>query len=390
RVIREDPERRGLLYAGTETGVYISFDGGARWQPFSQNLPVVPVTGLEVRHGNLYASTEGRAFWALDDVSPVRQLSDEIAKRDAYLFAPHEALLVPGESGPMPGAGRNPAPGAAVYFSLAKAPDSTTAVTLEFLDARGVALRKYAKGTGAAAAGGRGGRGGGAGAALAPKAGLNVFHWDLRSEPPTALPGINIWGGGTSGFQVPPGRYTARLTVGTTVLTQPFDVRPDPRSTATAEEVAARDSLSRTIVARMSEIHDALLRIRDLKAQVGQFVERAKDVPTAKAIEEKGKAITGTASELDPKLSTKAANGQDVINYRNGINAQYGFLLGNVEGNDALTQPMRERFIDLEKQWGALRAQIERLEVTDIAEFNKLLAAAGLQGVILPKPKVAM
>ena len=391
RVIREDPERRGLLYAGTETGVYISFDGGARWQPFSQNLPVTPVTGLDVRHGNLYASTEGRAFWALDDLSPVRQLSDDIAKRDVHLFTPRPALLVPGSSGSTPGAGKNPPAGATVYFTLARTPDSTTAVSLEFLDARGVVLRKYAKSDAKVAAGGRGGRGGGGGATLAPKAGLNAFQWDLRSEPPTKLPGnVNIWGGGTSGFEATPGRYSVRLTIGTNVQTQAFDVRPDPRSTATTADFAARDSLSRTIVARISEIHDALLRIRDVKTQVGAFVAHTRDTPTAKAIAEQGKAITGTVDALDPRLSTKAANGQDVINYRNGINAQYGFLLGNIEGNDAPTEPMRERFVELEKQWGALRAQIDRLETTDVAAFNKLLAAAGVQGVIVPKPKVAM
>jgi len=386
RVIREDPERRGLLYAGTETGVYLSFDAGAHWQPFSQNLPVVPVTGLELRHGDLYASTEGRAFWALDDLSPLRQISDEIAKHDVHLFTPREALLVPGASAPAPGMGRNPAPGANVYFALAKAPDSTTALSLEFIDARGVVLRKFSKAGATPAPGGRGGA-----APLAAKAGLNAFQWDLRSEPPTKLPGnVNIWGGGTTGFQVPPGRYQVRLTVGTTVQTESFDVRNDPRSTATAAEVAARDSLSRVIVARMSEIHDALLRVRDVKEQIGTFIEHAKDVPTSKAIEDKGKAITGTVDAIDPKLSTKAANGQDVINYRNGINAQYGFLLGNIEGNDALTQPMRERFIELEKKWNALRAEIEKLETIDVNEFNKLLKDAGIQGVILPKPKIAM
>lgn len=388
RVIREDPERRGLLYAGTETGAYLSFDAGAHWQSFSQNLPVTPVTGLEVRHGNLYASTEGRAFWALDDLSPVRQLSEEIAKRDVHLFTPRQALLVPGGVMPMPGVGKNPAPGANVYFSLSKAPDSSATTTLEFLDARGVVLRKYAK---AAAAPPVKGRGRSDSPAFSPKAGLNSFQWDIRSEAPTALPGnITVWGGGTSGYQLPPGRYQVRLTIGTSVQTQSFDVRADPRSTATAAEVAARDSLSRAVHARLTDIHDALLRVRDIKEQVNAFVDRAKDAPTAKVIAEKGNAIAGTSDALDPRLSTKAANGQDVINYRNGMNAQYAFLLGNIEGNDALTQPMRERFVELEKKWAALRAEIDRLENTDVAAFNKLLQEAQIQGVIVPKPKVAM
>jgi photosystem II stability/assembly factor-like uncharacterized protein len=389
RVIREDPERKGLLYAGTETGVYVSFNGGASWQSFSQNLPVTPVTGLEVRHDDLYASTEGRAFWALDDLSAVRQLSDELVRKPAHLFAPRPALLAGGGSGAAPGAGRNPPGGANVFFTLASPPDSSTSIQLEFLDARGIVLRSYRKGADPA---GRGGRGG-SGASLAPRAGLNAFQWDLRGESPTPLPGnITIWGGTGGGFRVPPGIYQVRLTVGATVLTQPLEVRQDPRLNTSIAEVALRDTVSRAIISRISEIHESLLRVRDLKEQVSKFVERTKDAPTATAIASKGNDITGKADALDPRLSTKAANGQDVINYRNGINAQYAFLLGNIEGNDALTQPMRERFAELEKTWNALRTEIDVLEQQDVAAFNKLLQAAQVEGVIVPrpKPKIAM
>ena len=191
RVVREDPVTKGLLYAGTETGVYVSFNGGTSWQPFSQNFPVTPVTDLEVRHGDLYASTEGRAFWALDDLSAVRQLSDDIVKKEAHLFAPRAALLVAnGAGGGLPGGptGRNPAPGANLYYSVPKAPDSTASVKLEILDSRGAVVRTYERGASpSAGGGGRGGRGGSA--TLTPKRGLNAFQWDLRSESPATLPG---------------------------------------------------------------------------------------------------------------------------------------------------------------------------------------------------------
>jgi photosystem II stability/assembly factor-like uncharacterized protein len=399
RVVREDPERRGLLYAGTETGVYLSFDAGANWQPFSRNLPVVPVTDLEVRHGDLYAATEGRAFWALDDLSPLRQTSERTAAADVHLFAPRPALLAGGSAAATTTAGRNPPPGANVYFSLARTPDSAQTVKLEFLDAAGTVLRSYARGGGGGAAGGAapaapaGGRAG-RGATLDPRAGLNAFQWDLRADPPTTLPGnVNIWGGPTNGYRVAPGRYQVRLTVGTAVQTQPLEVRPDPRLDTPAAEVAARDSLARALNARVSEIHDALLRLRDVREQVSKFVERTKDVPAAAAtIAAKGKEIVGKVEALEPQLSTRAANGQDVINFRNGINAQYAFLLGNVEGNDVVTQPSRERFGELERLWGALRAQIEAVERQDVPAFNKLLQDAQVDGVIVPaKPaKTAM
>lgn len=387
RVVREDPERRGLLYAGTETGVYLSFDGGANWQPFSRNLPVVPVTDLEVRHGDLYAATEGRAFWALDDLSPLRQLGERAAAADVHLFAPRPALLAGGPAAPTTTAGRNPPAGANVYFLLARTPDSAQVVTLDFLDAAGRVLRSYTRGggPGAAAAAAAGGRPGSRGPRLEPRAGLNAFQWDLRAEPPTALPGnINVWGGPTNGYRVAPGRYQVRLTVGSTVQTQPLEVRPDPRLDTPAAEIAARDSLARAINARVGEIHDALLRLRDVKAQVSGFVERTKDTPAAATIAGRGKEIVGRVEALEPQLSTRAANGQDVINYRNGINAQYAFLLGNVEGSDVVTQPSRERFAELERLWAALRAQVEAVERQDVPAFNALLRDAQVEGVIVP------
>ena len=203
RVVREDPERRGLLYAGTETGAYVSFDAGASWQTLSRNLPVVPVTDLEVRHGDLYASTEGRAFWALDDLSSLRQLSATVTRSPVHLFTPRAALLAGGPAPATTRAGRNPPLGANVYYWFDKAPDSTASVKLEFLDAGGKVLQSYSSTSGAAP-----------GTPPTPgappprprvdaKAGLNAFQWDLRAEPPTPLPGgIAMFGGPTTGYRV--------------------------------------------------------------------------------------------------------------------------------------------------------------------------------------------
>jgi len=388
RVVREDPERRGLLYAGTETGVYVSFDGGANWQTLSRNLPVVPVTDLEVRHGDLYAATEGRAFWALDDLSALRQLTPQVTASPVHLFTPRPALLAGGPSPATTSAGRNPPLGANVYYRFATAPDSAPGVKLEFLDAAGKVLQTYTSTSGVAPGTPPTPFGPPPRPRVDAKAGLNAFQWDLRAEPPTTLPGgIAMFGGPTTGYRVSPGRYQVRLTAGTTVAAQPLEVRADPRLTVSAAEVAARDSMARAINARVNEIHDALIRVRDVKEQVTQFVDRAKDAPNASAIADKGKVIGQKVDTIGPKLSTKAANGQDIINFRNGINAQYVFLLGNVEGNDVLTQPVRERFIELERLWNALRTEVDVLESQDVPAFNKLLQEGNVQGVIVPKPK---
>jgi photosystem II stability/assembly factor-like uncharacterized protein len=384
RSVRVDPTRAGLLYAATETGVYVSFDDGGFWQPFSQNLPVTPVTDLMVRHDDLYASTEGRSFWVLDDLSAVRQMADSIAKSAAHLFAPRAALILSSAGGGGVGSnaasGKNPPRGANIYFLLAKATDSSNVVTIDILDARGSVVRSYsstAKTT-----------------PLVAKTGLNAMQWDLRGESPTPLVGVTTFGGPSGGAVVTPGKYTVRLTMGTMVQSQPLEVRLDPRVNISVAEIAARDTLSRAIIARVKEIHESVLRLRDVKEQIDKIVDRTKDAEQGVAIGAKGKALTGKIGGVDPKLTTKAANGQDIINYRNGINAQYLFLLGNIEGNDVVTQPIRERFADLEKLWNALRAEVDTIEQVDIPAFNKFLQDAKVPGVVIPKPadkpKVAM
>ncbi|MEP7383621.1 MAG: glycosyl hydrolase [Gemmatimonadota bacterium] len=380
RVVREDPERKGLLYAGTETGVYISYDAGAKWQTFNGNLPVVPVTDLDVRHGDLIAATEGRAFWILDDLSVIRQHADSLLTVQMHLYTPRTATLGGGGGGFGGGGGgntvgRNPRGGAVVFFRLASKPDSAATVRLEFLDSKGAVVRTYSskEGTGPAR--------------LAPKAGFNTFAWDLRRPAPTPLPGVLLFGAPSAGAQVLPGQYAVRLTVGSATSTQSFEVRQDPRRITPMPQLVERDSVANLLVARIGEIHDAVLRVRDLKTQVQGFVTRTKDADSANAIKEMGGTITKKLETVDPKLTTKAQNGQDIINYANGINGQYGFLLGQLEGNPVMTAGVKERLAELEKLWGALRSEVDTIENVDIAAFNKLLEAAKVDGVITGKKK---
>ncbi len=380
RVVREDPVRRGLLYAGTETGAWFSVDGGARWQALT-GMPVVPVTDLDVRHGDLIASTEGRAFWILDDLSALRQQDSVVARSAVHLFRPRDAFLVGGGGGfGGPGAanrvGRNPPAGATVHFRLAAAPDTSDTTRLEFLDSRGVVLRTYSnRGTG--------------NDRLNPRLGLNSFSWDLRRDPPTSIQGIVLFGApGNGGARVPPGRYQARLTVGQIVQTREFGVAFDPRlAPIPTRVIAERDSIANLLVQRIGEIHDAVVRVRDLKNQVTGIVTRTATDPLADSIATAGKTLTGKIERLDPRMTTKAGNGQDIINYANGLNGQFGFLLGQVEGHPELTSGVRERLAELERLWSSLRGEVEVLETVDVEAFNKLLERAKVPGLIVPKPK---
>jgi hypothetical protein len=185
------------------------------------------------------------------------------------------------------------------------------------------------------------------------------------------------------------GRYQARLTVGDVVQTRDFELIDDPRlEPVPASVVAERDSIARHLVTRIGEIHDAVLRVRDIKTQVTGIVTRTANVPLADSIAAAGRSLTRKVDQLDPRMTTKASNGQDIINYANGINGQFGFLLGQVEGHPALTAPVKERLAELERRWTALRAEVEMMEANDVAAFNALLLRANVPGLIVPKPKV--
>jgi photosystem II stability/assembly factor-like uncharacterized protein len=376
RVVREDTEKAGLLYAGTETGAYYSLDAGANWVPFT-NLPVVPVTDLEVRHGDLIAATEGRAFWILDDLSPLRQHSATVASAPVHLYQPRDAVLAGGGGGgPADRVGRNPAFGATMHVRLASNPDSATAVTLDILDARGTVVRSLS--TRATAPLDR----------ITLRAGLNTLTWNLRRTGPTTLPNVTLFGAPNGGPLVMPGTYTARLTVNGAEQRRTFAVRRDPRLEEVPTAVlAARDSLAVTIATRISEMHDQVVQVRDVRTQVQGVVTRAKELPLGDSIGIVGRGVVGKLDGFEPRLTTKAGNGQDIINYPNGLNGQFGFLWGEIEGNPGLTRPSRERFVEVEAAWRALRGEIDAFMANELAAFNRLLQRAGVPGVITTAPK---
>lgn len=372
RVVREDTERKGLLYAGTETGVYVSYDAGAQWLPFRGNFPVVPVTDLQVKHGDLIAATEGRAFWILDDLTVLRQRADAIEKAAMHLYAPRAAVLAGsgGGFGSPRNAGKNPPYGAVINFRLATVPDTATTLLLEFVDAKNTVVRSFATKSDTVNK-------------LTVKAGLNAFNWNLRRAAPARLAGVLLFGAPSDGgARVVPGTYTVRLTMGTTVLTQKLEVKQDPRLDVLARVVAERDSVANLLSNRINEIHEAVLRVRDLKTQVQGYVTRAKETSAPDTIAKAGRTLTTKLGALDPKMTTKAGNGQDIINYANGINGQYGFLLGQVEGNSELTQPVKDRLMELEKLWQTLKADVEQVETVDVNAFNALLQKHNVPGVI--------
>src|SRR5882724_3340028 len=291
RVIREDPNKRGLLYAGTETRIYVSFDDGEHWQSLQFNLPVVPITDLIIhkREKELVAATQGRSFWILDDLPMLHQLLDAggfNAVSETHLFKPKDSFRMPGGAGsPLPPTatvGKNPSAGVVVYYSLKTKP--TSDLQLEFLDSSGESIRKFtaraARPAGAApgqAAAGQmatppaeesEGFGGGRPALVTTDVGLNRFVWDMRYSEAVRFPGMILWAGETRGPKIPPGTYQVKLTADGKTLTQNLEVKADPRLTTTPADYAKQLELGLKIRDKLSETNNAILQIRDVRKQV--------------------------------------------------------------------------------------------------------------------------
>jgi photosystem II stability/assembly factor-like uncharacterized protein len=258
RTVREDPKRKDLLYAGTETGVYYSLDGGAHWQPLQLNLPIVPITDLTIKGDDLIAATQGRSFWVLDDVTPLREMSTPTTTA-TRLFPPHEALRSRrgGFGRGASGIGQNPPGGAIVTYSL----DSAQDVTLEFLDPAGTLIKS-------ASSKDRNGPSG------AP--GLHRYVWDMRYPDAHAIEGgTHLAGGSLRGPIAVPGTYQVRLKAGTQVLTQPLTIAADPKSQATAADLEKQFELLIAIRDKVSETHDAVNDIVKLRASLPEKSDRA-------------------------------------------------------------------------------------------------------------------
>ncbi|HEY7568085.1 MAG TPA: hypothetical protein VH762_10970, partial [Gemmatimonadaceae bacterium] len=392
RVVREDPLRRGLLLAGTETGIYASFDDGARWQSLQLNLPRVPVTDIQIRKdGDVAIATEGRAFWILDDIAPLRELSPNVTTTAPYLFKPSDAYRLEWGNPPVPAGagGRNKPSGAQIRYVLPQAADSTQEVKLDILDASGTVIRAYSSKPAAAQPAGPGGP---PSRPLPAKKGMNTFAWDLRTEAPARVSGL-LQPGGAVGYRVAPGTFSARLTAFGATSTQPFRVVPDPRERYTEQQVAAQVRLARQAWERVNELHTNVTDLRSVKEQVSSVLGKISDRQDVQDVKDLASSINGKVDSVDNRLvQAKIKTFQDVINFRNGLSDQYLYLQGAIDGSEPpLTKGMTDRFSEIEAEY-APYAEIVRRVLADVERFNALLKAKGIDGVIVKRPasKVAM
>ncbi len=367
RVVREDPTRKGLLYAGTESGVFVSFDSGANWAPLQMNLPIVPIHDLTIKEDDLVAATHGRSFWVLDDLSPVRQAADLRSANKVILYKPSDAtrariggggrgrrggggtVAQDAEREPM---GENPMTGAVVSYYL---PSEAKEVKVEYVDKSGTVV--------------------GTAANVDKSAGFHrataaSFSYPGYTNPPRML----MWGaGGRSTIPAPPGDYTVRLTVDGQVYTQTLRWTKDPRSEATDAELVAQYVLAKKISDRTMEANNIVVKVRSIRDQIVKACESHPELKSdADAMMAKFELVENAIYQ------TKAQSGQDLLNYPIRLNNRMAALMGMVVGVEyGPTQQTYEVFDMLSKLLDVEVANMKRLEENDLKSFNTKLSAAG-------------
>lgn len=392
RVVREDPVRKGLLYAGTETGLYVSFDDGGNWQSLQLDLPVVPVTDLQVRQNDLVASTQGRGFWILDDLSPLQQMSPELAKKEAHLFAPGPAIRV-GRSIRTGGPGKNPPDGAIIYYNLSEAAASgDSAVKLEILDGSGEVIRTFKskkkddieEAKPPSVPFDR--------RPYKPKApeaepGMNRFIWDLRREQYIKIP-LPLRYSSQAPERVMPGSYQVRLTVGDVTEIQPLEVLPDPNRSVSAEAYAELDAYLAEVHERIDEVQEAVNQIESLKTQLRDRLELVAKKKDSEDVTAAGKALVDQLEEWEDHVGQPPVSEgrRDDVNFPTRLlTTQYSALKSNVDdAGPPVTTGAKQRLADLGTGWEKLQAAHAELMNGAVPAFNARLEALGVPPVMVP------
>ncbi len=311
RVVREDPKQAGLLYAGTENGMLISFDDGGQWQPFQLNLPRVPVTDLEVHEGDLIASTEGRAFWILDDLSSLEQLAAkaaEVKSAGTYLFEPRRAYLLDRRSGPpalLPDLGANPPDGAIIRYELAPAPvGGPGPVVLEILDGSGRLIRRFTSAPVRHEARSlvKGVQKLPPAAPVPAKAGMNAYVWDLRVAPYTPVADAIRYVSQVP-YRVAPGIYTVRLSYAGKSLTRSLQVLDDPRrAPVTAQQWRDQQQLLERLRAMVDDIHHSTNDMRAIARQARVLMRQSAGTPHSDGLDRSGRALIARIARWEEQV----------------------------------------------------------------------------------------
>ena len=387
--VREDPVRKGLLYAGTETGVYVSLDGGANWQSLQLNLPNAPIHDLIIKNDDLVVATHGRSFWVLDDLTPLRAATAQ-ATNEAVLYKPRVTYRMhwPDYYEKRQPVGENAPNGAILYYYFPAAPKGV--VSLDILDSAGKLVRHLSNEEKKEAE-------------TPPEwpdqtppaekipavAGLNRFIWDLRGEGPTPLPGEPGAEDRNRGQMVPPGSYQVRLTAeGKSYTAPPFELKIDARIKVSDSDLQKQFELERKVRAEISEIHDVAAKMRDVRVQTRALNKRFADDPRFTQFLAAAKDFDKKSNDVESQLiQVNAKSSESNLNYPVLIDERLHGLLNGLDSDAAPTAQQLEVFDSLEKEAQPLLAQAHELLTKDVAALNDMVSKLNIPAIYVAEGK---
>ena len=380
RVVREDPVRKGLLYAGTETGLYVSLNDGRDWQQFQLNLPVVPINDLVIQDNDLVAATAGRSFWILDDLGPVQQLSKGDDK--FKVFKPKDTYLIFGGSSekPVPGLGDNPKSGVTFDYYLSKDSDSLD-LKLEVLENNKVIRtitnkkpKEFKTWPG----------GPSKPQVLPAKKGYNRFTWNFRRASLPAVDKVFLFGS-HDGSRVAPGNYTLRLSLENTQVETDVKILPNPKINASTEDYMEQQLFLKEIEGMIKDIHESVNQMRSAKKQLKAYANLLESNEKADTLVVRGEALIKRINSWEAHLiQPKQKTFQDVINYNNQLNAELTYLKEFSDTADPIiTQGARERLNDLKKDWSVYEKERDDIINQEMSTYNQLFRSLEFPAIIM-------
>ncbi len=380
RVVREDKKKKGLLYAGTETGLYISLDDGQNWRKFQLNLPVVPINDITIQDNDLVVATAGRSFWILDDVGAIQNSMAPFDKLSIVQPKPSHRIFGQSQEKPVTGLGQNPRSGVTFDYYLPKKLNSTK-LKLEVLH-DGKIIRSY---TNQKAKGFKSWPGGPSKPAVLPsKKGYNRFTWDFRTESLPSVEKVFVFGN-SAGHRVGPGTYTLRLSLENEVVETSAIVLPNPSVQGTATDYDEQQQVLQTIDETVKKMHSSVNQMRSAKTQLKNYQKLLKDNESAKELLEKGKALEKRITAWEENLiQPNQKTFQDVINFNNQLNADLLHLKSFVDvAEPKVTKGAKERLQDLLTDWNAFEQEKNTIIKTEMETFNSLFKSLNLPALLL-------
>jgi hypothetical protein len=316
RVVRQDPSKEGILYAGTETGMYVSFNDGVSWEPFQLNLPIVPITDLAVKDNSLIVATQGRSLWMIDDLTVVHQLEEASKAKGIFLFKPRDSYRTKGRKGKESKlSGTNRDNGVVTYFNLPEYDKEKDSVHLTFLSTAGDTLatffnkseKKQEK--------------------LKLEKGSNHYTWNMRTKGAEKLKGMILWWANLNGAKVVPGSYEVALNVNGEDTKQTFEVLADPRSEASLEEMQQQFEFVSEVNQTIDGAHQSIKKIRKINDQLDAFIKQYKDNEEVADLVNKAEELKESFSDIEKALyQTKNRSNQDPLNFPIRLTNKLGHL----------------------------------------------------------------